>query len=177
MPFEFQRLSIPEVILVKPKVFKDERGFFAETYKHSEFEAAGIKEFFVQDNHSKSSKGVLRGLHYQVEPFAQAKLVGCIRGCIYDVAVDVRNGSKTFGKWVGTVLSEENMALLYIPSGFAHGFVVTSETAEIVYKCSKEYSPAHEHGVIWNDKNIGIKWPVADPILSKKDAAYLNLDF
>ena len=171
MPFEFVKTSIPGVILVKPRVFGDERGFFMETYKKSDFEKAGIDTDFVQDNHSKSVKGVLRGLHYQLEPEAQGKLVRCIRGKIFDVAVDIRRGSPTFGKWIGVELSEENKLMLWIPKGFAHGFLTLSEEAEIVYKVSgAEYSPEHDRGIRWNDPDIGIKWPLeGEPILSEKD--------
>ena len=173
MPFEFIKTEIPEVILIKPKVFQDERGFFLETYKKSDFEKAGINAEFVQDNHSKSVKGVLRGLHFQKKPFAQGKLVRCVRGKIFDVAVDIRKGSPTFGKWVGYELSEENRYILWIPEGFAHGFLTLSEEAEVIYKVSGgEYSPQHDAGIIWNDPDINIKWPVnqvKEIILSEKD--------
>ena len=171
MPFEFVKTSIPGVILVKPRVFGDERGFFMETYKKSDFEKAGIDTDFVQDNHSKSVKGVLRGLHYQLEPEAQGKLVRCIRGKIFDVAVDIRRGSPTFGKWIGVELSEENKLMLWIPKGFAHGFLTLSEEAEIVYKVSgAEYSPEDDRNIRWNDPDIGIEWPLGgEPILSEKD--------
>jgi dTDP-4-dehydrorhamnose 3,5-epimerase len=173
MPFEFIKTEIPDVILIKPKVFSDERGFFMESYKKSEFEKAGIDTDFVQDNHSKSVKGVLRGLHYQKEPAAQGKLVRCIKGKIFDVAVDIRKKSPTFGKWVGYELSEENKFMLWIPKGFAHGFLTLSKEAEIIYKVSgSEYSPEHDRGIIWNDKTINIKWPVENIeniILSEKD--------
>jgi len=173
MPFEFIKTDIPEVILIKPKVFGDNRGFFMETYKKSDFEKAGINIVFVQDNHSKSVKGVLRGLHYQKEPFAQGKLVRCVKGKIFDVAVDIRKGSPTFGKWVGYELSEENKLMLWIPKGFAHGFLTLSDEAEVIYKVSGgEYSPEYDAGIIWNDADIGIKWPVKDineVLLSDKD--------
>jgi len=173
VPFEFIKTEIPDVILIKPKVFQDERGFFLETYKKSDFEKAGIKAEFVQDNHSKSVKGVLRGLHFQKKPFAQGKLVRCIRGKIFDVAVDIRKGSPTFGKWVGYELSEENRYILWIPEGFAHGFLTLSDEAEVIYKVSGgEYSPEHDAGIIWNDPDIDIKWPldqVDEIILSEKD--------
>ena len=170
MNFEFERLSIPEVILIKPKVFDDERGFFLEFYKYSIFKEAGIDFIFVQDNHSKSKKGVLRGLHYQLNPKAQGKLVRCIRGKVWDVAVDIRKGSPTYGKWVAVELSEENKFMLWIPPGFAHGFVAF-EDSEIIYKCTSEYEPSLDRGIIWNDPEIGIPWPVKEPILSKKDAS------
>jgi len=169
MPFEFKRLEIPDVILIKPKVFEDERGFFMETYKKEDFERAGIRGEFVQDNHSRSKYGVLRGLHFQKEPYAQAKIVRCIRGVIYDVAVDLRGNSPTFGKYVGVILSEFNKYQLYIPRGFAHGFVVLSDVAEVVYKVDNVYAPDYDAGVIWNDPDIGIDWPIEEPVISKKD--------
>ena len=175
MPFRFQRLEIPEVVLIEPKVFADGRGFFMETYKLSDFSEFGIKEPFVQDNHSHSVKGVLRGLHYQNPPKAQGKLVRVVRGEIYDVAVDIRKGSPTYGKWIGVVLSEENKLMLYVPPGFAHGFCVLSEVAEVVYKCTEEYDPVAEAGIIWNDPEIGIKWPIEAPILSEKDSKWPRL--
>ncbi|CUS97443.1 dTDP-4-dehydrorhamnose 3,5-epimerase [Candidatus Kryptobacter tengchongensis] len=176
MPFKFTRVSeIPDLIIIEPTVFEDNRGFFMETYSYREFERVGIKEKFVQDNHSKSVKGVLRGLHFQIEPFAQSKLVRCIKGEIFDVAVDIRPESATFKKWFGLILSEENKKMLYIPKGFAHGFVVLSEVAEVEYKVDNFYSPEHERGIIWNDPEIGIKWPFENPILSPKDMNLPNL--
>lgn len=170
MPFEFEKLEIDGVVLIKPKVFGDNRGFFIESYKKSDFVANGIDCEFVQDNHSGSSKGVLRGLHYQIKPKAQAKLVRCIKGKIYDFAVDLRPNSKTFGKWVKAELSEENNHMLFIPQGFAHGFVVLSDEAELFYKTNMEYSPEHDRGVLWCDKDINIDWGIDfDPILSEKD--------
>ena len=170
MPFSFKRLAIPDVVLIEPRVFPDERGFFMETYKYSDFAAFGIKERFVQDNHSRSIKGVLRGLHYQKPPKAQGKLVRVVVGEIFDVAVDIRKGSPWYGKWVGASLSAENKLMLYIPPGFAHGFCVLSEVAEVVYKATEEYSPEHDAGILWNDPEIGIRWPIEQPILSDKDA-------
>ncbi len=175
MPFEFVRLSIPDVILIKPKVFEDERGFFMETYKKSDFEKAGIKCEFVQDNHSKSKYGVLRGLHFQKEPYAQAKIVRCVRGVIYDVAVDLRRNSPTFGKYVAVILSEFNRYMLYIPRGFAHGFLVLSDEAEVIYKVDNEYAPEYECGLIWNDPDVNIPWPIDNPILSEKDRKWPTL--
>ena len=170
MPFEFKRLAIPDVILVIPKVFDDERGFFLESYKKSEFAKNGIDIEFNQDNHSKSTKGVLRGLHYQLAPKAQAKLVRCPNGTIFDVAVDIRKNSPYFGRWVGEKLTAENKHMLYIPEGFAHGFVVLSETAELLYKASNEYSKEHDRGILWNDTDININWGIDfEPILSEKD--------
>ena len=171
MPFEFVNLKISDVILVKPRVFEDSRGFFMESYKQSEFKKNGIIVDFVQDNHSKSTKGVLRGLHYQTNPKAQAKLVRCSKGKIFDVAVDLRANSKTFGKWVGEILSEENKHMLFIPEGFAHGFVVLSDEAELIYKASDEYSPQNDKGIKWNDPDININWGIDfDPIISEKDS-------
>jgi len=169
MPFTFKALSLPGVVLITTRGFGDDRGVFTEIYKRSEFSKAGIREYFVQDNYSRSSQHVLRGLHYQKGPMAQGKLVRCIKGMFFDVAVDIRKGSHTFGKWVGSVLSEENNQMVYIPPAFAHGFIVLSEAAEIIYKCTEEYSPDHERGIIWNDPVIRIDWPVRDPVLSEKD--------
>lgn len=169
MPFNFKRLSIPEVVLIEPKTFEDNRGFFMETYKYSDFANFGIKGHFVQDNYSKSAKNVLRGLHYQKDPKAQGKLVRCLKGEIFDVVVDIRKGSPTYSRWIGVILSGENNLMLYIPPAFAHGFVVLTDFAEVDYKCTEEYSPEHERGIIWNDPDIGIKWPVENPILSEKD--------
>ncbi|WP_029522925.1 dTDP-4-dehydrorhamnose 3,5-epimerase [Persephonella sp. KM09-Lau-8] len=173
MPFEFIKTDIPDVILVKPKVFGDDRGFFMEFYKKSDFEKAGIDTDFVQDNHSRSVKGVLRGLHYQKEPFSQGKLVRCIKGSIFDVAVDIRKGSPTFGRWIGYELSEKNKLMLWIPKGFAHGFLTLSEEAEVIYKVSGgEYSPEHDTGIRWDDPEINIQWPlneVDNILLSEKD--------
>ena len=170
MPFNFTVLEIPGVILVEPRVFGDERGFFMETYKHSDFARAGIVEHFVQDNHSRSARNVLRGLHYQKSPSEQGKLVRCLSGSIFDVAVDIRKGSAFFGKWVGMELTGDNSRMLYIPPDFAHGFLVLSDTADIVYKCTREYSPENERGIIWNDPDIDISWPADTPLVSEKDA-------
>ena len=170
MPFEFERLKIEEVILVKPKVFGDSRGFFMESYKKSDFFANGIYVEFNQDNHSKSTKGVLRGLHYQANPYGQAKLVRCSKGRIYDVAVDIRPDSKTFGQYVKVELSEENKYMLYIPVGFAHGFVALTDEVELLYKASGEYAQQADRGIIWNDKDINIDWEIDfEPLLSEKD--------
>lgn len=170
MSFRFMRLDIPEVLIVEPSVFDDERGFFMETYKYSMFFAAGIREYFVQDNHSRSSENVLRGLHYQKNPSAQGKLVRCVRGKVFDVAVDIRKGSPSYSQWVGVELSGENQRMLYVPAGFAHGFVALGGTAEIIYKCTGEYSPSDDRGIIWNDPEIGIQWPLEKPVLSEKDS-------
>lgn len=175
MPFEFITLEISEVILIKPRIFADERGFFLECYKQSDFAKVGINFNFVQDNQSMSKRGVLRGLHYQLEPKAQGKLVRCIKGKIWDVAVDIRKGSPNFAKWVALELSEENKFMLWIPPGFAHGFV-SLEDSEIIYKCTAEYDPTLDRGIIWNDPQIGITWPTTDPILSEKDAKLPRLN-
>ncbi len=175
MPFKFTRLEIDAVVLIEPQLFGDERGFFLEFYKRSDFLQAGIAEHFVQDNHSRSAKGVLRGLHYQKAPHAQGKLVRCLQGAIFDVAVDIRVGSPTYGKWVGKELTGENRHLLYVPIGFAHGFLTLSDAAEVLYKCTDEYSPAHDRGIIWNDPDIGISWQTAAPVLSSKDMSLPRL--
>jgi dTDP-4-dehydrorhamnose 3,5-epimerase len=169
MPFTFKKLAIPEIILVEAQAFPDERGFFMEGFKESVFSENGINARFVQDNHSRSIKGVLRGLHYQKNPKAQAKLVMAIRGEIFDVAVDIRKGSPTYGKWIGEILSEQNHKLLYIPEGFAHGFCVLSNEADILYKINSEYSAEHERGIIWDDPDISVKWPTNKPVMIKKD--------
>ena len=170
MPFEFVKTEIPDVILIAPKVFEDDRGWFMETFQKSAFDKEEIWDEFKQDNHSKSTKGVLRGLHYQVPPYEQAKIVRCVKGEIYDVAVDLRPTLPTCGKYVKVLLSEENKKMLYIPKGFAHGFVVLSEEAEICYKASREYKAEADAGVMWNDPDINIDWEIDfKPIISKKD--------
>ena len=170
MSFEFEKQRIDGVILVKPKVFGDNRGFFMESYKKSEFVENGIDVEFVQDNHSKSAKGVLRGLHYQALPKSQSKLIRCSKGKIYDVVVDLRKNSKTFGQWLKFELSEENKHMLFIPQGFAHGFVVLSDEAELLYKTDTEFSPSHDRGLLWKDETVNIKWELDfEPILSDKD--------
>lgn len=175
MAFRFARLTIPDVILVEGKVFNDERGFFMEAYKYSEFAAMGIPQRFVQDNYSHSKRHVLRGLHYQKDPKAQGKLVAVFRGRIFDVAVDIRRGSSTYGKCVSIELSDEGHTMVYVPRGFAHGFCVLSSEASVVYKTTEEYSPDLERGIVWNDQDIAIEWPVSSPILSPKDAALPTL--
>ena len=170
MPFQFHRLEIPDVILVEAQRFGDDRGFFLETFKRSAFAAAGIDEAFVQDNYSRSAQSVLRGLHYQIHPSAQGKLVRVVRGEVFDVAVDIRRGSPTFGQWVSMRLSETQSRMLYIPPGFAHGFCVLSEHADLCYKVTAEYAREHERGILWNDPAIGVAWPIAEPVLSTKDA-------
>lgn len=172
MPFSFQKLDIPDVILIEARAFPDDRGFFMETYKRSEFEKNGIPWSFVQDNYSRSTKrGVLRGLHYQKDPKAQGKLVLTIRGSIFDVAVDIRQGSPTYGRWVGVELSEENHRMLYVPAGFAHGFVVLSSEADVTYRVTEEYAPEVDRGILWNDPDLEIEWPIDSPLLSPKDEA------
>ena len=175
MPFRFTRLSIPEVILIEPLVFRDQRGFFMETYKRSEFAAEGITETFVQGNHSKSFRGTLRGLHYQKYPKAQGKLVRALSGEIHDVMVDLRLGGPTYGKWVAMTISAEDKKMLYVPGGFAHGFCVISEEAEVLYSATEEYAPDCEAGVVWNDPDLKIEWPIAEPRLSNRDRAWPRL--
>lgn len=165
---EFRPLDLDGVILVTPDVWRDERGYFLETHHRDKYAEGGIPETFVQDNQSFSYKGVLRGLHAQLQ-YPQGKLVRAITGEIFDVAVDIRPGSPTFGRWVGEVLSGENARQLYVPPGFAHGFCVLSATAQVQYKCTDVYRPGDEIGVVWNDSEIGIAWPVADPVLNEKD--------
>ena len=164
--------SIPDVLVIEPKVFGDARGFFYESFNQKAFnEATGLNLNFVQDNHSRSSKGVLRGLHYQIQQ-PQGKLVRVVRGAVFDVAVDIRKGSPTFGQWVGMELSEENHQQLWIPAGFAHGFMVTSDSAEFLYKTTDYYAPEHERCIAWDDPDIGIQWPSdVNPQLSPKDLA------
>lgn len=161
----------PEVKIFEPKVYKDDRGFFFESFHHAYFEEAiGSSLTFIQDNHSKSSKGVLRGLHYQLSPYSQGKLVRVTQGKVFDVAVDIRKYSPLFGQWVGEILSAENKKQLWIPEGFAHGFLTLSETAEFLYKTTNYYAPKYEKCIYWNDPDIGIKWPFdLEPILSQKD--------
>jgi dTDP-4-dehydrorhamnose 3,5-epimerase len=164
--------AIPEVLILEPKVFGDDRGFFFESFNARAFEqATGLKREFVQDNHSKSAKNVLRGLHYQIQN-PQGKLVRVVQGEVFDVAVDLRKSSKTFGQWVGHILSAENKKQLWVPEGFAHGFLVLSQTAEFLYKTTDYYSPEHERSLLWNDPALGIDWPLdGPPILAAKDAA------
>lgn len=170
------KTAIPDVLIFEPKVFGDERGFFFESFNNKLFEeAVGYPVNFVQDNHSKSSKGVLRGLHYQLPPHAQGKLVRCVAGEVFDVAVDIRKSSPTFGQWVGVHLSGENKRQLWIPEGFAHGFLTLSETAEFLYKTTAYYSPQNERGIIWNDVDINISWPCLDAYtMSDKDKVHPN---
>lgn len=170
------RLAIPDVVLFEPKVFGDDRGFFFESFNHRQFEEAiGHPVKFVQDNHSRSVKGVLRGLHYQIQS-PQGKLVRVAQGEVFDVAVDVRRGSPTFGQWIGEILSAENKRQLWVPEGFAHGFVVLSETAEFLYKTTDYYAPEHERCIAWNDSSLNIEWPISEvPTVSAKDAVGASL--
>ena len=174
--FTFIETEIEDVYIIEPKKYGDNRGYFMETYKAADFNAAGLNYKFVQDNQSKSKKGVLRGLHFQRQ-FPQAKLVRCIEGEVFDVCVDLRKGSKTYGKWAGVVLSAEKGNQFMIPRGFAHGFVVLSETATFCYKCDELYHPEDEGGIMWNDEAVGIKWPFEGEILlSEKDKNHPSLD-
>jgi dTDP-4-dehydrorhamnose 3,5-epimerase len=174
---QFEKLAIPDVVLFTPKVFGDERGFFFESFNQNVFEqATGTAPAFVQDNHSKSVRGVLRGLHYQLPPHAQGKLVRVAQGAVLDVVVDIRRSSPTFGRWVGTLLSADNKRQLWIPPGFAHGFVTLSDTAEFLYKTTDFYAPSAERAIIWNDPTIGVDWGYdGTPVLSGKDQQALPL--
>ncbi len=175
MEFQFRSLSIPEVLLVTNGLIKDSRGFFAETFREEPFLQAGIPRF-VQDNHARSDQGVLRGLHYQIRPAGIGKLIRCVRGKLFDVAVDIRRGSPTYGRWVGVELSEADGQSVYIPEGFAHGYCALTQTTEVFYRTSGYYSPEHDRGIRWDDPAIGIVWPISNPILSEKDrkAPFLN---
>jgi len=167
---KISKTSIPDVLLLEPTVYGDARGYFMETFRESWFQEQGIEVNFVQDNQSRSTKGTLRGLHYQLKQ-PQGKLVRVVAGEVFDVAVDMRKGSETFGQWVGDFLSAENKRQLWVPPGFAHGFYVVSESAELYYKCTDYYCPEHEHSLLWNDPEIAIDWPLIDdsPLLSSKD--------
>lgn len=164
----FRQTPLPGVLLIEPKVFGDARGFFLETFQEERYQQAGITLPFVQDNHSRSARGVLRGLHYQLH-HPQGKLVRVAQGEIFDVALDIRQGSPTFGQWFGSVLNDTNHHQMYVPPGFAHGFCVLSEVADFLYKCTDYYHPEDEGGILWNDPGIGIDWPIAAPLLSAKD--------
>ena len=170
MQFTFTKSKIPNVVLIEPRLFPDDRGYFFESFKESAFASNGITTKFVQDNFSHSVKGVLRGLHYQKNPKVQAKLVTVLRGEIFDVAIDIRKNSPTFGQWIGEILSDENHKSLYIPEGFAHGFCVLSAEADVIYKVNNEYSPENERGILWNDPQIDIMWPIDTPLLHEKDS-------
>jgi len=170
----FVPASIPGVIVIEPDVHQDRRGFFLETYHVDKYRDGGIRDVFVQDNHSRSLRGTLRGLHLQLKR-PQGKLIRVIEGEIFDVAVDVRRGSPTFGKWVGVTLSADNFKQVYVPKGFAHGFAVVSDIAQVEYKCTDLYDPASEIGIAWDDPAIGITWPVSDPVLSDRDKRHPRL--
>ena len=169
MPFAFEKLKIPGLVLIRPRVFDDPRGYFLETYKHSDFAANGIDQVFVQDNLSSSVKNVLRGLHYQLPPSAQGKLVSVARGKAWDVAVDIRRNSPHYMQWEGVELSEENRLMFYIPPGFAHGFVALSEEVNFSYKCTSEYNRESERGIRWDDPRLNIRWPIDTPVVSDRD--------
>ena len=166
--------SLPDVWELRPKIFRDARGFFIETYHKNRFADLGILETFVQDNHSRSTKGTLRGLHFQLR-HAQAKICRVAEGEVLDVAVDIRWGSPTFGKWAGVVLTAKAQNQIYIPAGFAHGFLARTDSVQFVYKCSDFYDPTDEHGILWNDSSLGIPWGISNPLISQKDAQYLTL--
>lgn len=170
MSIRIRKSELPDVLIVEPRVFADHRGFFLETFHRRKYAEAGLEVTFVQDNHSRSGKNTLRGLHYQVK-HPQGKLVWAATGEIYDVAVDIRKDSATFGKWVGVNLSDTNHLQLYIPPGFAHGFCVLSEIADVIYKCTNLYDPEDDFGIAWDDQQIAIHWPTSEPILSSKDKA------
>lgn len=170
MPANFKTLSIEGLLIVEPRQFPDERGFFMETFKASEYSASGIPVSFVQDNHSKSSRSTLRGLHYQTGMYAQGKLVRCTRGRLWDVAVDIRKDSPTYGKWEAVELSAENHLQFWIPAGFAHGFVALEDDTELQYKCTAEYNKDSEGGIRWDDPTLAIDWPITDVLVSEKDA-------
>jgi dTDP-4-dehydrorhamnose 3,5-epimerase len=172
MPFSFKTTALPGVVIIDPRVFPDDRGFFLEVYKKSEFAAAGMDVEFVQDNHSRSVQGTLRGLHLQRAPWAQGKLVRVVEGEIFDVAVDIRRESSTFGRWVSVTLSAENQRSVYIPAGYAHGFCVVSPYAQVLYKTTAEYAPEFESGVRWDDPVLAIPWPVSEPRLSARDRTW-----
>jgi dTDP-4-dehydrorhamnose 3,5-epimerase len=169
VPFTFTETPLPGVVLIESRIFGDERGYFREGFKASEFAAAGLPTTFVQDNTSRSRKGVVRGIHFQTAPYAQGKLVSVTQGAVLDVAVDLRDESPTFGHWYGVELTESNGRMLWIPTGFGHGFSVLSDQADLVYKCTDEFSAAHDGGIAWDDSEIGIDWQVSEPIISDKD--------
>lgn len=176
MPFRFEKLDIPEVVSVTPTRHRDGRGFFSEGYRSSAFAEAGIDVRFVQDNVARSTRGVLRGLHFQAPPSAQGKLVGVVRGRIFDVAVDIRVGAPTYGRWIGRTLDDDAGEMLWIPPGFAHGYLVLSEVADVLYRVTSEYAPEADGGVRWDDPALGIEWPTDEPVLSDRDRALPSLD-
>jgi len=176
---QISRTKIPDVLVVEPKKFEDPRGFFSEVYKDGMFDDYGFTDSFIQDNHAFSmDKGVLRGLHFQSPPFAQDKLVRVTRGAIWDVVVDIRHGSPTYGQWIGEELSEENWKQIFVPKGFAHGYVTLRENTEVLYKVTNKYAPENDHGIMWDDPKLAIDWRLdgAEPILSEKDKNHPNLD-
>jgi len=177
--FNFSKAPIEGILVIEPKAFHDDRGFFMESYNSKDFLGNGFLSLFVQDNHSQSKKGVLRGLHYQNHPSPMGKLVRCFKGKVFDVGVDIRKGSPTFGQWYGEILSEENMKMLYFPPGFAHGFLSLADDTHVYYKCTGLYSAQNERAIIWNDPDIGIKWPLelvgGEPILSPRDKVHPRL--
>ncbi|MBI2931279.1 MAG: dTDP-4-dehydrorhamnose 3,5-epimerase [Planctomycetes bacterium] len=176
MPFDFRPLDIPDVVMVHPRVFQDPRGRFMETYRRTDFERAGVRATFVQDNLARSTaRGVLRGLHFQRAPHAQAKLVCCTRGRVFDVAVDIRRGSPTFGRFVAAELSEDPPSMLYVPRGFAHGYITLTDVADVAYKVDAEYAPHAEAGLRWDDPTLKIPWPIAEPILTERDRGWPTL--
>jgi len=174
MPVPFIKTDLPGAVIIEPAVFNDPRGYFLETYHAGRYAENGIKAAFVQDNHSHSIKGTLRGLHYQ-HKHPQGKLIYVVKGEIYDVAVDIRKKSPFFGKWVSAILSDKNKRQFYVPPGFAHGFCVVSEEADVIYKCTDLYSPGDEYGIAWNAPDLAIDWPIMNPLLSDKDTRYLPL--
>lgn len=174
MSLKFIETDIPGVMIIEPAVFNDDRGYFLETYHYNKYSEKGLDITFVQDNHSHSVRGTLRGLHYQLN-HAQGKLMYAVKGEIFDVAVDIRKGSPDFGKWTGVILSNKNKRQFYIPPGFAHGFCVLSDEADIIYKCTDFYAPDDEYGIIWDDPEINIDWPITDPNLSYKDSKFDSL--
>ena len=169
MPFSFKKMEIPDVLLITPKLFGDDRGYIVETFKQSEFEINGIQYHFVQDNESKSKAGVLRGVHYQLRPKEQGKLVRVVQGKLFDDVVDIRKGSPYYGKWLGVTLTAESKQMLWVPPGFAHGVCILEDNTVHTYKVTNEYSPEHDRGILWNDPKIGIQWPLNHPSLSSKD--------
>lgn len=177
MPFDFKNTPLKRLVVIQPRVFADERGFFMETYKKSDFVKAGITEEFTQDNHSYSSKGVLRGIHFQKDPYAQGKLVRCIKGAVWDVAVDLRADSETFGQWYGLEITGENKIMFYIPPGFGHGFVTLKDNTHFLYKCTNEYNPDADSGIMWNDSDLNIEWPLTEGLsLSDKDLKLQSIE-
>lgn len=174
MPLAFRPLEIPPVVVIEYERFVDDRGFLAESYRQVDFEQWQIPPF-VQDNRAQSVRGVLRGLHYQINPAAVGKLIHCVQGAVFDVAVDLRRGSPTFGRWVGLELRSEHCRMLYVPPGFAHGYCVLSERAEVLYKLTGYYSPPHDRCLLWSDPELDIKWPIREPLLSRKDATAPHL--